>query len=140
MKKKTLFVIILIVIALLALAITVWFITRPKEYEPEYLEPEVFEDQVYDTDMIIGLWQAGTVFYRYNDDYTGLTWDTADDVTESEASKFTWEVNKKRFIHYHQMEISSAIIPKTYTITKLDLSNLEYKDDYKVEHFFTKIE
>lgn len=95
MKKKTLFIIILVIVALCALALTVWFITKPKEYEPEYLEPEVYEDEVYDTDMIIGLWQAGSVFYRYNDDFTGVTWDTADDVTELEGSKFTWEVNKK---------------------------------------------
>ena len=140
MKKKTLFIIILVIIALCALVLTVWHITKPKEYEPEYLEPEVYEDEVYDTDMIIGLWQAGSVFYRYNDDFTGVTWDTADDVTELEGSKFTWEVNKKRIIRFHQMEISDAIIPKAYTITNLDFSNLEYKDDYKVEHHFSKIE
>lgn len=140
MKKKTLLIIIFIIIALCALAVTVWVITKPKEYEPEYLDPEVFEDQVYDTDMMIGLWQAGSVFYRYNDDFTGITWDTADDVTELEGSKFTWEVNKKRMIHFHKMEISDAIIPKAYTITNLDLSNLRYKDDYKVEYIFIKIE
>ena len=140
MKKKTLFIIVLIIIALCAIAITVWHITKSREYEPEYLEPEVFEDQTFDTDMIIGLWQAGSVFYRYNDDFTGVTWDTADDVTEAEGGKFTWEVNKKRIIHFHQMEISDAIIPKAYTITNLDLSTFEYKDDYKVEYIFTKIE
>jgi hypothetical protein len=140
MKKKTLFIIILVIISLCALAFVIWTITKPQAYEPEYLEPEVYEDQVYDTDMIIGLWQTGSVFYRYNDDYTGVTWDTADDVTELEGGKFTWEVDKKRIIHYHQMEISGAIIPKVYTITNLDLSNLEYRDDYKVEYVFTKVE
>lgn len=140
MKKKTLFIIILVIISLCALAFVIWTITKPQAYEPEYLEPEVYEDQVYDTDMIIGLWQTGSVFYRYNDDYTGVTWDTADDVTELEGGKFTWEVDKKRIIHYHQMEISGAIIPKVYTITNLDLSNLEYRDDYKVEYAFTKVE
>lgn len=140
MKKKTLLVVILIILALCAIAFVIWNITKPKEYEPEYLEPEVFEDEVYDSDMLIGLWQSGTVFYRYNADFSGLTWDTADDVMEEEGSKFTWEVNKKRIIHYHQMEISSAIIPKTYTITNLDLANLEYRDDYKVESVFVKVE
>lgn len=140
MKKKTLLIIILIIAALCAAAFVVWTITKPKEYVPEYLEPEVFEDEIYDTDMMIGLWQSGTVFYRYNDDYSGVTWDTADDIMESEGSKFTWEVNKKRIIHYHQMEIGGGIIPKAYTINKLDLSNLEYNDDYKVEYTFVKVE
>ena len=140
MKKKTLATIILVIVALCALAFTIWVITKPKTYNPEYLEPEVFEDEAYDTDMIVGLWQAGSVFYKYNNDYTGVTWDTADDVTESEGSKFTWEINKKRITHFHQMEIGSGIIPKAYTIIKLDLANLEYKDDYKTEYVFVKIE
>lgn len=139
-KTKTLFIILLIIAVLCAAAFIIWKITRPKAYDPEYLEPEVFEDETIDTDMIIGLWQSGSVFYRYNDDSTGVTWDTADDVLESEGSKFTWEVNKKRIIHYHQMEIGGGIIPKAYTITRLDLSNFEYKDDYKVESVFIKVE
>lgn len=138
--KSRLIIILLIIAVLCALAYIIWRMTRPQEYEPEYLEPEVFEDQVYDTDMIIGLWQSGSVFYRYNDDFTGSTWDSADDVTEAEASKFTWEVNKKRIIHYHQMEIGGGIIPKAYNINKLDLMNFVYKDDYKVESAFVKVE
>ena len=90
--------------------------------------------------MIIGLWQEGSVFYRYNADGTGATWVATDDVRESEGSKFTWEINKKRITHFHQMEIGSGIIPKAYTITKLDFTNLEYKDDYKTKYIFTKIE
>jgi hypothetical protein len=140
MKKKTLFIIISIIAALCVIALAIWALTKPQAYEPKYLEPKVFEDTAYDTDLIIGLWQSGSVFYRYNDDYTGVTWDTADDVFESEGSKFTWEVNKNRIIHYHKMEIGNAIIPKAYTINKLDLSNFIYKDDYKNAFAFIKIE
>lgn len=140
MRRKKLITLLVIVILCIIISLIIWIITKEKEYKPKIIEPEVFEDEVFDTDMILGLWQDGTVFYRYNDDYTGITWDTADDITELEGSAFTWEVNKKRFTHYYQMEISNAIIPKTYTITKLDLSNLEYKDDYNVEHIFTKLE
>ena len=140
MKKKTLIIVTLIILALCATVFIIWTITKPKTYEPEYLEPEVFEDETFDSDMLIGLWQSGSVFYRYNEDGSGVTWDTSDDVMEEEGSKFTWEINKRRIIHYHQMEISSGIIPKTYTITKLDLLNLEYKDDFNVESVFVKIE
>ncbi len=140
MKRKTLLIIILVIIALCALAFTIWTITKPKAYEPEYLEPEVYEEEAFDTDMMIGLWQSGSIFYRYNADGSGATWDAADDVTELEGSKFTWEINKKRITHFHQMEIGTGIIPKAYTITKLDLSNLEYKDNYNTEYIFIKIE
>lgn len=138
MKKKTLLIII-IIIALCVVAFIIWKKSQPKEYKPEMIEAEVFEDQVFDSDLIIGLWQSGTLFYRYNDDFTGGTWDTADDVMESEASKFTWELNKRRFIHFHEIEIG-GVIPKPYTIKKLDLANMEYEDDYGVKWTFVKVE
>lgn len=137
--KKKLVTIILILIGLALAALAVYKLVMPKAYTPEILEPEVFEDETYDTDLIIGLWQNGTVHYRFNDDGSGVTWDTADDVLESEGSKFTWELNKNRLTHFHQMEIG-GIIPKAYKITKLDLMNLEYKDDYGVKSVFIKLE
>ena len=140
MKKKKLIIVILIIIALCLVALFLWKISQPKEYQPEIIEPEVFEDQVYDTDLIIGLWQSGTLFYRFNEDGTGATWNSADDVTELEGSKFTWEVSKSRFIHYHQMEVNDAIIPKAYDIIKLDLMNMEIEDDYNVKTAFIKVE
>lgn len=140
MKKKRLFIVILIIIVLCLLALLIWKNNQPKEYKPEIIEPEVFEDKVYDTDLIIGLWQSGTVFYRFNEDGSGRTWDIADDVTELEGSKLTWEVNKTRFIHYHQMEVNDAIIPKAYNINNLDLMNLEIEDDYDVKTTFIKVE
>lgn len=140
MKKKRLFIVILIIIVLCVLALLIWKNNQPKEYKPEIIEPEVFEDKVYDTDLIIGLWQSGTVFYRFNEDGSGRTWDIADDVTELEGSKLTWEVNKTRFIHYHQMEVNDAIIPKAYNINNLDLMNLEIEDDYDVKTTFIKVE
>ncbi len=138
--KKKIIIAILIVIAILAIIFVVWKISQPVEYEPYVIEPEVFEEATYDTDMLIGLWQAGTVYYRYNEDGGGTTWDTADDVMESEASVFTWEIRKGRLIHYHQMEIGGAVIPKSYVIKKLDLVGLEYQDDYNVESIFVKVE
>lgn len=140
MKKKKLIIVILIIIVLCLVALFLWKKSQPKEYQPETIEPEVFEDQVYDTDLIIGLWQSGSLFYRFNEDGTGTTWDSADDVTELEGSKFTWETSKSRFIHYHQMEVNDAIIPKAYDIIKLDLMNMEIEDDYDVKTTFIKVE
>lgn len=137
MKKRLWIVLVIIVLCLIALV--VFLISRPKLYKPEIIEPEVFEDAAYDTDLLIGLWQSETVYYRYNEDGSGSTWDTADDVTEEEASRFTWEINKKRMIHKHQLEIGGTV-PKAYTIKRLDLLNLEYTDDYGKIESFVKIE
>ena len=81
MKKKTA-IILLIIAALCLIAFVIWKATCPKSYDPEVVEAEVFNDQTYDTDLFIGLWQSGSVFYRYNEDFTGGTWDTADDVMD----------------------------------------------------------
>lgn len=137
MKKRLWIILVIIVLCLIALV--VFLISRPKLYRPEIIEPEVFEDAAYDTDLLIGLWQSETVYYRYNEDGTGSTWDAADDVTEEEAGRFTWEINKKRMIHKHQLEIGGTV-PKAYTIKRLDLLNLEYTDDYGKIESFVKIE
>lgn len=137
MKKRLWIVLVIIVLCLIALV--VFLISRPKLYRPEIIEPEIFEDAAYDTDLLIGLWQSETVYYRYNEDGSGSTWDAADDVTEEEASRFTWEINKKRMIHKHQLEIGGTV-PKAYTIKRLDLLNLEYTDDYGKIESFVKIE
>lgn len=140
MKKKKTLVILIIIIALCAIAFIIWRSISPKAYEPEILEPEVFEEEVYDTDMLVGVWRSGSVYYRYNEDSTGITWDTIDDVMESEGNKFTWEINNDMLIHFYQMEISTGLIPKAYTITVLDLVNLEYHDEFGVNKVFVKIE
>ena len=38
------------------------------------------------------------------------------------------------------MEVNDAIIPKAYNIIKLDLMNMEIKDDYDVKTAFIKVE
>ncbi len=140
MNRRKLLIVLLTILALCALSLIIWKLLQPKEYHPEIIKPEVYEDQIYDTDLLIGVWQSGTLFYRFNDDGSGVTWDVADDVNELEGSKFTWEVNKQRFIHYHKMEINDVIIPKSYNITKLDIMNLEYEDDFDVKSVFVKVE
>ena len=138
MKKKKRLIWALIIIALCIIALIIWKIFQPKEYEPEIIEPEVYEDYVYDTDLLIGVWQSGTLFYRFNEDGTALTWDTADDVTEEEASSLTWTLERSHFTHIHRMGISNAVVPKHYRITQLDLLQLIFKDEFGKTYTFTK--
>lgn len=108
-------------------------------YHPEVLEPEVFERMEFDTDLLIGVWRSGTVFYRYNEDGTGFTWDTSDDVTEAEASFLEWQVEHASFTHQHKMEMGS-VVPKHYRISNLDLQHLVFKDDFGKVLSFEKVE
>jgi hypothetical protein len=93
----------------------------------------------FDENLLIGKWvTAKTVFYKYSTDHNGLTWDTSDDVTEAEAQKFTWNLNKAVLTQTHIMEVGGNV-PKVYTITTLNSTNLVYKDDFGNVTTFTKV-
>jgi hypothetical protein len=100
-------------------------------------EPD--EPTGFDESFLIGKWQEGTLYERYNDDYTGYTWDTADDVSEEEAQDFTWSLDEDQLIQIHIMEIGGNI-PKTYTVTKLNETDLSYRDDYGTVYNFSKVQ
>ena len=92
----------------------------------------------FDDSLLIGKWQSGTLFYKYLADYTGGTWDTADDVPEEDAQAFTWTLVNAELTHIHILEIGGTV-PKVYTVTELTTSSLKYNDDFGVEFSFTKV-
>lgn len=78
-------------------------------------------------------WVAGTEYYKYNNDGTGSTWDTADDVTEEEGQAFEWTLVQDELTHMHIMEIG-GVVPKVYTVTELSPGTLAYEDEFG-KHF-----
>jgi len=95
-------------------------------------------DTSFEESLLIGKWQSGTLFERYNSNYSGASWDTADDVTEDEAQEFTWSIVKDQLEQIHIIE-NGGKVPKVYTLTKLTASSLEYEDDYGVKKSFSKL-
>lgn len=96
-------------------------------------------EDVFDETLLIGKWVSGTEHYRYDANYKGVTWDTSDDVMESEGQAFTWELKMTTMTHIHIMEKGGLGVPKIYTVTKLTATTLEYTDDFKKTHVFTKL-
>lgn len=95
------------------------------------------DEPSFDESLLIGKWQSGTLYYRYMNDRTGLTWDTADDVTEAEGQKFTWTLVKSELTNTHIMEVGGDV-PKVYTVTTLNATTLAYKDSFGKSYTFTK--
>ena len=101
---------------------------------------------VFDGKLIVGKWvlyengRTGTEFYRYDADSTGVTWDTSDDVQESEGQPFTWsfDENTSRLTVVHQMEMG-GVIPKSYTVVALSEDELEFKDRFGVHYTFKRV-
>ena len=94
------------------------------------------EDQI-NIDYLYGKWnqEHTMIYYRYNEDGTGCTWDEADDITEDEAQRFTWEVDGNQMIHIHLTETGTAKVPKQYIITSLSNVQLSYYDAYNTYTF-----
>lgn len=140
--KKKLWITIIIILAAVGIGVAayyIWFADNKKYYEPEVLEPEIFHDIEFDEDLLIGVWKENELYYRYNDDGTGVTWDLADDVQEDEGTEVEWTLDHNLFTHLYHMEIG-GIIPKVYNMKVLDLDVMEYEDDYGVNHKFSRVE
>lgn len=97
---------------------------------------DIFEP--FDDSLLIGKWQSGTVYYSYNIDGSGKTWDEADDVKEDEAQSFSWTLVESELTHIHIMEMGGTV-PKVYTVTELTATTLKYKDDFGKSFSFSKI-
>lgn len=96
-------------------------------------------EEDFDEALLIGKWRSGTLFYRYDSGGAGVSWDTADDVTEAEGQAYTWTLVKAELTHIHVVEMGGTPVPKVYTVTKLTETTLEYKDDFDKSFSFTKV-
>ena len=87
-----------------------------------------------DKSQIVGKWMTSDEMYFevFYSDGTGKEWDLRDDVTEEEASKFTWEFDEAtedRFVKYYKMEISDAIVPQYCKILELTSAKFKYNNE-----------
>lgn len=92
----------------------------------------------YDETLLYGEWVEGTVHDTYNDDGSGYTWDTADDITEEEATPFNWNLEHDQ-LHITHVLWNGTVVPKIYTIKELNDYTLAYEDDYGTRHEYQRV-
>jgi hypothetical protein len=97
------------------------------------------DDDAFDETLLYGKWQSGTVFYKYLPDHTGGTWDISEDISEDEASKFTWTLLNSELKQIYIIDLGGTV-PKTYTVTQLTASTLKYKDAFGSSFSFNKVQ
>jgi len=95
------------------------------------------EEEVFDENLLIGKWRSGTEYYRYDAGGNGVTWDTADDVTEAEGQAYTWTLVKSELTHIHIIAMGGSV-PKVYKVTQLTETTLRYEDDFD-SYIYTKV-
>ncbi|MBN1767891.1 MAG: hypothetical protein JXR50_07775 [Prolixibacteraceae bacterium] len=97
------------------------------------------DDSAFDDALLIGKWQSGTLFYTYEYDGSGATWDEGDDVHEDEAQRFTWTLVNAELTQIHIFESSESTVTKVYTLNTLTETNLQYEDVFGKQFSFTKV-
>ncbi len=97
------------------------------------------EEEILNKSFLLGKWRSGTLFYKYLEDGSGGTWDTGDDVQESEAQEFTWTLVDTELTQIHVLE-TGGTVPKVYDITELTSTTLKYQDDFGKQFSFVKVQ
>ncbi len=96
-------------------------------------------ETMFDQSLLIGKWVSGTEYYRYDSTGSGVTWDTADFVTEAEGQAYTWTLVNAELTHIHILQTGGGGVPKVYTVTELTATTLKYKDDFGKAFSYTKV-
>jgi len=95
----------------------------------------LFSCRDFDESLLYGKWHSGTLYYRYDPGYRGVTWDESDEVDEEDAQSFEWSLNGSELTHIHIMEMGGQRIPKVYKVTELTKNRLVYNDSNKSYYF-----
>lgn len=128
--KKKHWIILVIVAVAIAIGLTLYFLLRPTAYYPESIDPRTLHASPANKEMLVGLWQKdGHVFYRFEPDGKGHTWDVDDDITEDEASPFSWEAYEEAIMMTYKLRIR-GIVPRYYELDQLSSFDLRFHDTY----------
>lgn len=139
MKKKQRIILIIVLSAIAIGALCWYFASRPKLYHSERLTPRTLHASPAHQEMLVGLWQQDEhVYYRFNADSTGCTWDTDDDLDESEAARFEWKAYEEAVMLIHKLKLN-GIVPRYYDIDVLNIYDFRCHDSYTT-YAFEKVE
>ena len=94
-------------------------------------------------DELVGLWQKenSQEYWRYNEDYSGVTWDEAEDITEEESNLvYTWSVTDGDVLrHVFTGAEANQAVPKVYTVKEISSVAMTWEDDYGMRYRLVKV-
>lgn len=93
-------------------------------------------------EQVVGKWQYENTkeYWRYRSDFTGVTWDEGEDVSEEESNlTYEWTLSGDQLTHVFSGAQGNQAVPKVYTITEIDESRMVWKDDYGMTKVLLKV-
>ena len=95
------------------------------------------------SELIVGRWKTadGGHFEVYEANGNGHMWDPADDVDESEADTFTWEIDSNNKLTQNiQFQGQQGVIPQYCNILILNETTFKYNNNgWRAEYTLTKV-
>ena len=89
--------------------------------------------EAFDETLLVGTWVVDgneSDHWRFDAGGNGVSWDTADDVTEEEGQSFVWTLEGSTLTITHQIGMTGAnAIPKVYKMISLTDLTMSYKDE-----------
>lgn len=114
----------------------------------------LFTKPSYDDGMLVGTWEAASMvdgaadslhlIYCFKADHTGYTYDEGDtsweefQAQEDQNGWFDWELKETTLTTYDKFAIGEGVVPNDYAISKLNDSQLVWKDKRNRTVSFTK--
>lgn len=91
------------------------------------------DEDTIDKSQITGKWKKAdnSYFEVYYSNGTGKEWTPAEDISEEEASWFTWEFDEgsdDKFIKFYEMEMG-AVVPQYCNILELNSTTFKYNNE-----------
>jgi hypothetical protein len=101
------------------------------------------KEEEFNEKLLIGNWKpiSGTrMYFRYNPNGTGVTWNPDEDYGPDDGKKFIWKLEKTELEQRHNIEIiDEDIIIRLYTVSELNETTLRYRDDFG-SYSFTRMD
>ena len=97
------------------------------------------KENKFDEFLLYGKWKpvSGTsLYFRYDSDGTGVTWNPDVDQREEEGQSFKWKLKKSELEQRHNIEIiDEDIIIEIYTVSVLSATSLRYRNESRSYSF-----
>lgn len=92
-------------------------------------------EEDFDEILLIGKWKQisgppPVLYYRYDTNGGGVTWNPDEGYNESNGQKFTWKLVQSELTQIHLMEVGSTNITFIFIVTELTATTLKYKDQF----------
>ena len=96
----------------------------------------------FDITLLYGKWVEGDLYYKYEQNGTGISWDESERYYEEDGLPFTWSLAGSRLSHIHTGSIDGGggiTAREVFTVTELTTARMRFIDEDNKNRIFRKV-